>query len=76
MWKKISALETRESMFKAHPVPSIPVMKAPKVDEFVLSHSRARFPRSNEAQLQTIQTVLHAISSRSTDLSVGRLDCE
>ena len=29
--------ETRESMFKAHPVPSTPVMKTPKVDEFMLS---------------------------------------
>ena len=50
--------ETRENMFKAHPVPSTPVMKVPNVDEFMLSHLRARFPRSNEAQLRTIQMAL------------------
>ena len=50
--------ETRDIMFKEHPVPSTPVMRAPKVDEFMLGHLKSRFPRSNETQLRTIQNAL------------------
>ena len=48
--------DVREAMYKAHPVPDTPVMRAPKVDDFAHHHLQSRFPTASENQLRTIQS--------------------
>lgn len=50
--------DVRKIMHKEHPVPRTPVMKAPKVDQFVLDHLSNRFPQSRDNELGTIQKAL------------------
>ena len=50
--------DVRSAMHKAHPVPRTPVMKVPKVDQFVVDHLNQRFPKSRDAELGTIQAAL------------------
>ena len=48
--------EVLEAMYKVHPVPDTPVMRAPKVDDFAHHHLQSRFPTGSENQLRTIQS--------------------
>ena len=43
LWK-----EVREAMDKVHPVPDMPVMRAPGVDEFAHHHLQSWFPTASE----------------------------
>ena len=43
-------------MYKVHPVPDTPVIRAPKVDDFAHHHLQSRFPTASENQLRTIQS--------------------
>ena len=49
---------SRSTMHKEHPIPSTPANKALKVDGFVTDYLKATFPRSNDAELMKIQSVL------------------
>jgi len=50
--------KVRNSMHKTHPVPNTPIMKAPKVDRFMLDHLKQNYPRSRDTELSTIQSAL------------------
>ena len=46
--------DVQSAMNKAHPVPWTPVMKVPKVDNFVLDYLKQHFPKARDHELGTI----------------------
>ena len=45
-------------MHKEHPIPKTPATKAPKVDSFVTEYLESNFPKSEDAKLLKVQSVL------------------